>query len=63
MDKSIEHYEFCACCLKLYPLKNRKQHLNSKRHTALITKMNITNEDIEFEHYTLQEDGEIEVNN
>ena len=60
MDKNSECLEYCELCEKLYYLKNRKVHLNSKKHKKLLMQHNLTNSDIEICRYHLIEKPEDE---
>ena len=51
VDREI--FEYCSLCNAFYNLKGRKQHLLTKKHCNQLKKMNITDDDVPIEHYSL----------
>ena len=61
VDERKYTYEYCTICNCLYSLNGRKQHFKTRKHKAQLFKLELTNEDIEIEHYILKPDGVVEV--
>jgi len=61
-EKTKTIYEYCSICECLYELRNRKQHLRTKKHCKKVSKLNLEDALIPVEHYTLTLEGEVLIN-